>query len=610
MKYFSLDTVANAYQANSTKTKNKFWGLLSILSSIGSVARPGICYDFSTTKVSDLLESWFCLDASKKSYPGGSTWYIMLSSKWTTKVPEQMLTKTPNVYDIIVWYFRTKQFADDITNAKLLELFLQECNISLKDATALFDMTSKPLAYSNTLYTESDLLKKLRISGKNITAEGSSVVASPGELARAPFIQTLYAGQSALECLVLTTFKFSDLYAGGGTPLKKIRSRQTIYFGTPGSGKSFEVKSIVKANEKHTYRTIFHPDSDYSTFVGSYKPVTRSSLFFATGPKTINELADILKDAYNKASNANSAVMQFGIEYSNYFNGKIASYSKSTVVGIAIPGTTYDKELQKAVNLAPWVAKHCTTSEITYEFVPQAFTDAYVDAWKHPNEDIYLVIEEINRGNCAQIFGDLFQLLDRDDKGVSEYAITADKDLLQYLSSKEVLGASSDGIKDGKLVLPSNLYIIATMNTSDQSLFPMDSAFKRRWDWVYVPIEPENPKSSQFIITIDKKKYSWSEFLVAANDRIKDVSESEDKQMGNFFIKSDIEKDEFICKVMFYLWSEVCKDEYHARSFFHFKDGNNDEFSFNELFQKDAAGVQKDVALLQGFMTYLGVHEK
>lgn len=96
----------------------------------------------------------------------------------------------------------------------------------------------------------STLLKKLKITGKNITAEGNSVVASPGELSRAPFIQTLYAGQSTLECLIITPFKFSDLYAGGGTPAKKIKARQTIYFGTPGSGKSFEVKSLVKTNDK------------------------------------------------------------------------------------------------------------------------------------------------------------------------------------------------------------------------------------------------------------------------------------------------------------------------------------------------------------------------
>ena len=606
MKYFSLDTVVEAYKANKTKTKNKFWGLLSILSSLNTVVRPGISYDFSTAKVSDFLERLFCLDNAKRNYPSDSTWNIMLSSKWTTKVSEQMLAKTPNIYDIIVWYFRTQQFDDDITNAKLLEMFLQRCNISFEDAKLLFDMTSKNIVYSHTLYNEADLLKKLNIPGKNITAEGTSVVASPGELSRAPFIQTLYAGQSTLECLIITPFKFSDLYADDGTPAKKIKSRQTIYFGTPGCGKSFEVKGLVKANEKHTFRTIFHPDSDYSTFVGSYKPVTKSKVFFATGPKTIDELAGILKDAYNNASNANSAIMQFGIEYSNYFNGNIASYSKQTVVGKAIPGTTYDKELQKAVNLAPWIAKRCETSDITYQFVPQAFTDAYVDAWKNPKDDVYLVIEEINRGNCAQIFGDLFQLLDRDDKGVSEYAVTADKDLYNYLSGEDVLGPNHNGIKDGKLVLPSNLYIIATMNTSDQSLFPMDSAFKRRWDWEYVPIDPDCSES-QFTITIGDKKYKWSEFLKKVNERIHKLSDSEDKQMGNFFIKHDVEVEEFKSKIMFYLWSEVCKEYEHAGSFFKCRstDGKDVEFTFNSLFPT----IAETNSIIHGFMDYLGVEE-
>jgi 5-methylcytosine-specific restriction endonuclease McrBC GTP-binding regulatory subunit McrB len=231
-----------------------------------------------------------------------------------------------------------------------------------------------------------------------------------------------------------------------------------------------------------------------------------------------------------------------------------------------------------------------------------------VAAWKDTTKPVYLVIEEINRGNCAQIFGDLFQLLDRGEDGKSEYSIKADKDLRKYLESDKGLGKDHEGIKNGELCLPANLRIYATMNTSDQSLFPMDSAFKRRWEWEYVPIDPDNA-DSQFIITIADKKYAWKDFLLAANERVKDVSESEDKQMGNFFIKDHIGKDEFVSKVMFYLWSEVCKDEYRARSFFHYKDGNNDEFSFNELFQKDENGVKKDVALLQGFMNYLGVKE-
>ena len=303
---------------------------------------------------------------------------------------------------------------------------------------------------------------------------------------------------------------------------------QVIYFGTPGSGKSHAVKEFVSSHPGIEIRTTFHPDTDYSSFVGAYKPAKEPD-------------------------------------------------------------------------------------GITYKFVPQAFTKAYCKAWKNPDTPVYLIIEEINRGNCAQIFGDLFQLLDRDE-GISEYPVSPDTDLEEYLKQElvrldagEVVG--SDGIEDDKLTLPANLHILATMNTSDQSLFPMDSAFKRRWSWIYVPVDADNPES-QFTISIGNAKYEWSKFLVAANGHIKDVSDSEDKQMGNFFIKSDINAKDFVSKVMFYLWSEVCKDEYHARSFFHWKDGNNDEFSFNDLYKKEADKVVVNTEILQGFMKFLGVPEK
>ena len=303
---------------------------------------------------------------------------------------------------------------------------------------------------------------------------------------------------------------------------------QVIYFGTPGCGKSHAVKEFVTSHPGIEIRTTFHPDTDYASFVGAYKPSKDSG-------------------------------------------------------------------------------------GITYKFVPQAFTKAYCKAWKNPDSPVYLIIEEINRGNCAQIFGDLFQLLDRDE-GVSEYPVSPDTDLEEYLKAElvrldagEVIG--TDGIEDNKLSLPANLHILATMNTSDQSLFPMDSAFKRRWNWIYVPIDADNPES-QFVITIGDKEYEWSKFLIAANEHIKDVSESEDKQMGNFFIKDNIKTKDFVSKVMFYLWSEVCKDEYRARSFFHFKDGNNDEFSFNQLFKNENGKTVIDTAILQGFMGFLGVPEK
>ena len=209
-----------------------------------------------------------------------------------------------------------------------------------------------------------------------------------------------------------------------GTSIKQQSSdksiaRQIIYYGAPGAGKSHKIKEQLEGVPKENiFRITFHPDSDYSTFVGTYKP-TRSErpLYGLFGKETVR-----LKDG-----------------------------------------------------------KDLTEETITYKFIPQAFLNAYMQAYKKPEEKVYLIIEEINRGNCAQIFGDLFQLLDRDENGVSEYTIKADADLKAFLVDE--MGKDNDAIKDGELCLPSNLYIYATMNTSDQSLFPIDSAFKRRWDW-------------------------------------------------------------------------------------------------------------------------------
>lgn len=136
------------------------------------------------------------------------------------------------------------------------------------------------------------------------------------------------------------------------------------------------------------------------------------------------------------------------------------------------------------------------------------------------------------------------------------------------------------------------------MNTSDQSLFPMDSAFKRRWSWEYVPIKYDEPKSAAFLINIPSSPYDkWVDFLKKINKIILEKTDSEDKQMGNFFIKGDIEEQEFKDKVMFYLWSEVCKDLFNSNdNFFRTKER---EFSYNELYD------DKGYALLIGFFDYI-----
>ena len=321
-------------------------------------------------------------------------------------------------------------------------------------------------------------------------------------------------------------------------------AKNLIFYGAPGTGKSHEVKKLTgelfdNGNEvdlPNVFRTTFHPDTDYASFVGCYKPTMKPT-----------------------------------------------SKEEKTLTG--------------------------KDEEIVYEFVPQVFTDAYVYAYDNSDQPTYLVIEEINRGNCAQIFGDLFQLLDRKE-GVSEYKIKADKDLAQYL--REKLGADSEGIQDGKLCLPANLHILATMNTSDQSLFPMDSAFKRRWEWEYVPINYDTTiKSGEFEITIGKgtneRKYSWVGFIKKVNEKIFDLTQSEDKQMGSFFIKQSIDEKGFKSKVMFYLWYEVLRDETENNKYFFYGkttvDGKEvlSKFTFKDLYGDQATET------LQQFMEYLGV---
>lgn len=253
---------------------------------------------------------------------------------------------------------------------------------------------------------------------------------------------------------------------------------------------------------------------------------------------------------------------------------------------------------------------------IVYKFVPQIFLNAYVKAWEEYNNNksnpkpVYLIIEEINRGNCAAIFGDLFQLLDRADKedeykyknnqnkadkdkikeGMSKYDITPNEDIVKYLEGK---------VNNSKMLrLPPNLCILATMNTNDQSLFPMDSAFKRRWDWEYVPInysekdsEGNENKSYEYKIKIGNYTYKWIDFLKNINEKILDITKSADKQIGNFFVKPDdkqnniISDDKFINKVMFYLWEEVFKEEYGS-----FRHKGDKEFTFEKMFTTKTEG--------------------
>ena len=366
---------------------------------------------------------------------------------------------------------------------------------------------------------------------------------------------------------------FAVSSASSNAPKKTSESKfplQQIFYGAPGTGKSHAINELTAG--KDVIRTTFHPDTDYSTFVGAYKPTTKP------------------------------------------------------VPVVTVIGT-------EAVPVRDKNGKEMTEDKIVYEYVSQAFLQAYVAAWRKYCDvqegeepvDEFLVIEEINRGNCAQIFGDLFQLLDRGDEGFSEYPIKADSDMKKLLEkefkgleikNKEGINALFNGGKDivaevlagDVLLLPNNLYIWATMNTSDQSLFPIDSAFKRRWDWNYVPI---SDAGKNWMIEVNGAQYDWWKFLEAINDKVYHATYSEDKKMGYFFCKANdgvISADKFVSKVIFYLWNDVFKDsEFEGDTF---KDEDGEKLSFDKFYSVESNPIKVDEKKIVKFLSNLGLTPK
>lgn len=256
---------------------------------------------------------------------------------------------------------------------------------------------------------------------------------------------------------------FFDNFATGGI--------NRIYYGAPGTGKSWAVKEFVSQQYNKSWRTTFHPEYNYFDFVGGLKPIQ-------------------------------------------------------------------NKE----------------TGRISYEYYPGPFTESLIYAYKHPTEKVALIVEEINRANTAAVFGDVFQLLDRDETGKSEYGIH-NREVLDYLENEHGIILPNNNI-----LIPPNFSLIATMNSADQGVFVMDSAFKRRWEFEYVPIDFEN-HSDVGDLTLAGMSITWQHFVDQLNDHLSSIGIPEDKLIGPRFLnKKDIQsKDKIAAKLLIYLWDDVVR---------------------------------------------------
>lgn len=298
--------------------------------------------------------------------------------------------------------------------------------------------------------------------------------------------------------------------------IKIDKPHQRIFFGAPGTGKSYKLNKEAKEHFGENYeRVTFHPNYMYGNFVGAFKPF----------PKILKDKdGSPLKDE----------------------NGNI-------------------KE------------------SITYEYIPGPLMRILVKALTNRETNYLILIEEINRANVAAVFGDFFQLLDRKADGESEYPITTSEELRIYLEMKfsEINDENirkyiynKIGSEYERLVLPENLYIWSTMNSADQGVMPMDTAFKRRWEFTYIGINDvfEDPEKTaefenyKFEISSDST-VRWNDFREEVNRRLSNEGVPEDKLLGPYFISKsilesgDVEKitETVKNKVLMYLYDDAGK---------------------------------------------------
>lgn len=199
---------------------------------------------------------------------------------------------------------------------------------------------------------------------------------------------------------------------------------------------------------------------------------------------------------------------------------------------------------------------------VRYGFSPGPFMLALAEAYKTPSQPVYLVIEELNRAAAAAVFGDLFLLLDRDDEGKGEYDVSFPSPESQKWFETETMAAHKS------LSLPSNLFIYATMNSADQGVYPIDTAFRRRWRQEYLPLDYESgPDGEISYIDATGKHHTlaWRDFVKLLNMHLTSshtLDIAEDRLLGQWFVKKkELGENGIPEKVLLYLWDDLLRHD-------------------------------------------------
>ena len=417
MKYFDLETVAKSYMGFQDCMTNKSWGYLALLKGCKNSIKPSIPYEVELDCVSNFLENIFNLSQKKKEYNSGRSLYVVFSNKWDEYFNDQG-KHTPNIYDVAVWAYRRKTFSDDTTKEDVLRMFAHEFNISLEIIENSFSTASKELKFSDSLYTEASLKSTLSrvgvdVSKENIDAKKGGVVASPGEISRGPFVQTLYAGLEITDYVIILQSDYLSLYGG-----------------------KFEMEDM-DPKDNSQYRP-------YLTAIKS-KPFLLLAGISGTGKsRIVRELARACWDAdseeYKAQKPKNFEMVQ--VKPNWHDSGELIGYV-SRVSGKA-------------------------------EFVAGDFLKFVVKAWEDLETPYFLCLDEMNLAPVEQYFAEYLSVVEsrkRNDEGMVVTDPILKKANEEWYFNLTVSLTSDDKIRtqfnDEGISLPQNLIVVGTVNMDE-----------------------------------------------------------------------------------------------------------------------------------------------
>ena len=620
MYYFTPEIIVQANK-NLEALDPKVGGLMCILRCLREDIEENVSYLIDGERLRTQLSLVFDKEP-KDSFEGAKPSYIIFAKNWASTFFVDFIKNKVDLLSCAVFFLRRQGFEKEYTKDEIIDIFIKRYNLAPYKDQWFYDGNKIKLGYNQCDVEENQTEFYVKM-GYNTTFKSilfrNVIQKSAADLKAAEQIQTLYSGSGIHTCLLLSDEPLDQYYVmvnskKGNNDTEIDRESNEEDFREWFSNQVKENGAPYSENTQTQYISALKAVA--SSFAGAIAPF--ESIFMVDDTLTFDRVSSAIKadpgfDDFN--SSRGNGSLSAGLELYGkflsertlnvdveYHTGYHSNYARNRIL-FGAPGTgksftikaeatkllanggqservTFHPDYSYANFVGTYKPVPSIDSEgkdaITYSYVPGPFMRIYVKALKNSRElnplPHLLIIEEINRANVAAVFGDVFQLLDRDDEEVSEYPIQASEDIKKYLASE--LGGDPEDYAE--IRIPDNMFIWATMNSADQGVFPMDTAFKRRWDFTYLGIDDSEAGIVGKTVILGKGEYrrvvEWNALRKAINEELLTYKVNEDKLMGPYFISKKnlpegnvIDPVEFTRifknKVIMYLFDDAAKQK-------------------------------------------------